>query len=247
MNKRILFVCGLILTGCAAHAPDRLGSAAEDKARSTAAPVPADTAPAKRMDLASMQVAIDGEPFQGDEGASLTLVGFHDFQCFYCAHFAANTLPQLEREYIRTGWVKYVFRDLPREETHPKSLKAGVAAHCAGEQQKFWPMHNLLFAGPNRLETEDLLRHAQTLGLNESKFRNCLENGGHEAGIRRDVADGTGLGVQVTPTFYLGFTPKSGKPMQVKAMLAGSQPYALFKQVIDDLLRQLDKGARRDP
>jgi protein-disulfide isomerase len=238
---RLMLLLGfLILTGCTAQ--------------TTVPPVPSSTigdtksakdgqAKAKPMIRPAQKpkwVATKGEPSQGSAQAPLTMVGFSDFECRFCAIFATQILPQLEREFIQTGQVNYVFRDVPVEKNHPQALPAAVAAQCAREQKKFWPMHNLLFSSAARLQPDDLLRHAQTLGFNESKFQRCLNNIAIEQSIRQDIAAATELGVKVTPTFFLGYTPKSGEKMEVKVMLAGSQPYELYKKVITDLLKQIN-------
>src|SRR6184192_654786 len=78
-------------------------------------------------------LSVDGEPFKGEKNAKLTLVEFSEFQCPFCGRHVRETYPQLEKEYIQTGKVKYVFRDLPLESIHKNAFKASEAAHCAGE------------------------------------------------------------------------------------------------------------------
>src|SRR6267378_5989755 len=74
---------------------------------------------------------IAGAPFKGDPTARLTLIEFSDYQCPFCARHAGDTLAQIERDYVKTGKVKYVVRDLPLEAIHPQAFKAAEAAHCA--------------------------------------------------------------------------------------------------------------------
>lgn len=183
-------------------------------------------------------IPITGEPYQGKADAPITLVGFSDYQCAFCAQFAMNTLPSLEKEFITTGTLKYVFKDLPLKDIHPWAFKAAVASHCAGDQGKYWPMHHLLFASSKRLDADNLKRNAQVLGLNISDFDECLQEGGHDEAIRRDVKTASKLKIKVTPTFFIGYTPEEGEPLQVQAMIAGSQPDKLFKKMISDLLRK---------
>jgi protein-disulfide isomerase len=91
-------------------------------------------------------VAIGDAPVKGNPNAKLTLIEFSDYQCPFCRRHAENTLPSLDKEYIATGKVRYVFHDFPLEAIHPQAFKAAEAAHCAGEQQKYWEMHGRLFA-----------------------------------------------------------------------------------------------------
>jgi hypothetical protein len=90
--------------------------------------------------------SIDDDPFRGDRSAKLTLIEFSDYQCPFCARHFREILPQIEREYIKSGKVKYVFRHFPIESIHKEAFKAAEAANCAGEQGKYWEMHAQRFA-----------------------------------------------------------------------------------------------------
>ena len=110
-------------------------------------------------------VATDGAPSRGKADARVTIVEFTDYQCPFCSRYVRETYPQLDKEYVQTGKVKYVLRDLPLEAIHPLAMKAAEAAHCAGEQGKYWEMHDRLFANQTELARTDLAKHAQALGL----------------------------------------------------------------------------------
>ena len=145
-------------------------------------------------------------------------------------------MPEIEKEYIGTGKVKYVFRDFPLESIHQNAFKAAEASRCAGEQGKYWEMHGQLFAHQQALSPTDLSGYAQALGLKAPLFQACLESGHYAAAIRKDIAEGQQAGVTGTPAFFLGLTdPNSGK---VKALrvIKGAQAYAGFKDAIDSLL-----------
>ncbi len=146
------------------------------------------------------------------------------------------TLPQIERDYIKTGKVKYVFRDLPLVSIHKQAFKAHEAANCAGDQEKYWEMHNQLFANQKKLRRKDLSDYAKSLGLNLSVFEGCLDSGKHEKGIRKDIASATDAGIRGTPTFLLGYTESDPSKVKAVRMLRGAQPYSQFKQAFDQLL-----------
>ena len=78
---------------------------------------------------------------------------FTDYQCPYCQRFFRGTYPQLEAKYIDTGNLRLVVKDFPLS-IHGHARKAAQAAHCAGEQDRFWEMHDLLFDNANRLQAE---------------------------------------------------------------------------------------------
>lgn len=181
-------------------------------------------------------LSVDNDPFKGDKNAKLTLIEFSDYQCPFCARHSRDTLPQLEREYIATGKVKYVFRNFPIESIHPQAFKAHEAANCAGEQGKYWEMHDRLFANQKMLGLKDLPTHAQSLELDLPRFQQCLESGRHAAKIRSDLADGQKAGVQGTPTFFLAVTEPNDTNLKALRVIRGAQPYAGFKQAIDSLL-----------
>jgi protein-disulfide isomerase len=147
-----------------------------------------------------------------------------------------ETLPQIEREYIVTGKVKYVFRNFPIESIHPHALKAHEAANCAGEQGKYWAMHHRLFANQHALGLNDLPGHARSVDLDLPKFQQCLDGGKYASRIRSDVADGHRAGVQGTPTFFLAVSEPDDSTVTAVRVIRGAQPYPAFKEAIDSLL-----------
>lgn len=181
-------------------------------------------------------LSVKDYPFKGEKNAKITLVEFSDYQCPFCSRHFRDTIPQLEREYISGGKVKYVFRNFPIESIHPQAFKAAEAANCAGEQRKYWEMHDRLFANQNLLGVKDLPNHAKTLGLDLTNFQQCLDSGKHASKIRSDLADGQKAGVQGTPTFFLGLTEPNDVNVKAARIIRGAQPYAAFKAAIDSLL-----------
>ncbi len=176
-------------------------------------------------------------PFKGAKDARLVIVEFSDYQCPFCARHVRETMPQIERTYVQTGKVKYVFRDFPLEAIHPQAFRAAEAARCAGDQGKFWEMHDRLFAHPNALEEKDLIAHAEALGLDAKRFRQCLERRRFAERVRRDLWEGQRAGVRGTPSFLVGFAESRGK-VRVVRVLRGAQPYEAFRETIEELLRE---------
>ena len=143
-------------------------------------------------------------------------------------------MPQIEKEYVDTGKMKHVFMDFPLA-MHKDAFKASEAGLCAGDQGKFWEMHDRLFANQQALKQEDLIKHAEALGLDAAKFKDCLDTGKHAEEIKKRTAEGQKAGVTGTPAFLLGFVEPEGKVKAVKK-ITGAQPYASFKDAIDSLL-----------
>jgi protein-disulfide isomerase len=180
-------------------------------------------------------INISKEPVKGDGNARVALIEFSDYQCPFCSRFGKDTYPQLETDYIKTGKLKYVFRDLPLD-FHKQAFKAAEAAHCAGEQGKFWEMHDQLFANNKALAPEDLTKYAGTLQLNTTLFQQCLDSARYAADIKKDIAEANSAGITGTPTFLLGTINTRDGTVKVTQKLVGAKPYAEFKAAIDSLL-----------
>lgn len=150
-------------------------------------------------------------------------------------------MPQIEKDYIKTGKAKYVLRDFPIESIHPQAFKAHEAANCAGEQGKYWEMHNRLFTNQKALGLKALPGHAEAIGLDLQTFKECLSSGKHDAEIRADMEDGVKAGVRGTPTFLLGLTEPNSSKVKATQIIRGAQPYSRFKQAIDRLLASQNK------
>jgi protein-disulfide isomerase len=127
-----------------------------------------------------------------------------------------------------------VLRDLPLEPIHPFALKAAEATHCAGDQGKYWEMHDRLFANQREITRADLSKHAQALGLNVSAFDQCLDTGKSLARVRKDIAEAEKLQANGTPTFFVGLT--DGNTQIKGTRIVGAVPYQTFKEAIDKLL-----------
>lgn len=136
---------------------------------------------------------------------------------------------------METGKLRYAVRDFPLQRIHPQAFKAAEAAHCAGDQGKYWEMHALLFANQQALSPADLPKHAGTVGLDPGKFQDCLDKGTHAVRVQSDLAEGEKAGVRGTPTFLLGVIEDESK-VRVVQMITGADPFATFKTAIDAAL-----------
>lgn len=97
------------------------------------------------------QVEIGALPAEGDDQAPVTIIEFSDYQCPFCGRFAQQTLPQIKKEYVSTGKVKWYFRDFPLSSIHPNAQKAAEAARCANDQKAFWKYHDQIYSNQNSL------------------------------------------------------------------------------------------------
>jgi protein-disulfide isomerase len=180
-------------------------------------------------------IDIVGSPSKGDKNAELILVEFSDYQCPFCARHFRETMPRIENDYIKTGKIRYIFRDFPIEAIHPGATKRHVMAHCAGEQDKYWNMHDLLFGRQKQAEL-DLPEYAQAAGMDTRTFLDCVENEKYADTIRHNFADGQKVAVRGTPSFFVGFALPNGSQMQSMWMIRGAVSYSVFRDTIEKLL-----------
>ena len=168
----------------------------------------------------------------GRADAPVTIIEFSDLQCPHCARNALNTFPEIKRNYIDTGKVRYVARDFPLP-MHPFAMPAAVATRCAGEQGKFWEYRHALFDRQNELATSPYDALAAELGLDVPRFAECRKDPAQVAAVRADIALAGSNRVTSTPTFLVGRVV-DGKLEGER--FAGAKPYADFAARIDAVL-----------
>jgi protein-disulfide isomerase len=182
------------------------------------------------------EISIAGLGARGQPDAPVTVVVFADYQDAQCARFFQETYPRIDESFVRPGAVLYVFKNFPDKTAHPQAFKAHEAAACAGDQGKYWEMHDLLLSDQSALDADDLLGHAKSLELDADLFRYCLTSGAHAATIRRDVDEGKKGGVTLTPVFAIGLTEPGAESIKVLRVVAGIQPYPVFEDAIGAVL-----------
>lgn len=171
----------------------------------------------------------DDDAFLGSADAPVTIIEFSDFQCPFCRKLWRDVLPQLKKDYIDTGKVKFVYRDYPLTGLHEMAQGSAEAAECADDQGKFWDMHDKMFAeqekkgaGTIAYTIIDLKKWAGQIGLNQSQFNDCLDTEKYKSEVEKDLADGTASGVRGTPAIFI-----NGK------LISGAQPFEVFKRATE--------------
>jgi len=176
------------------------------------------TTPAAGQGIVS-SLPLESLPTRGDPNAPVTVVEYADFQCPACGTFATQLEPGIVKDYIDAGKVKFVFHDFPLSQ-HPNAIPAAEAARCAGDQNAFWPMHDLLYA--QQAQWENLAQpgmqfagYAQQLKLDADAFNQCLSSHKYQPAVlqARDAANQAG--VDHTPTFTI-----DGKPYDMPELRA---------------------------
>lgn len=171
-----------------------------------------------------MDQLVDDDDVKGDPDAPVTIVEFSDFECPFCTRFFEQTLGQIEQNYIDTGKVKFVYRDFPLS-FHQNAQKAAESAECAGEQGRFWDMHDKLFESGVSGGVASFKQYAVDLGLDAAEFNSCLDSGRMASEVQKDMNDGAAAGVRGTPGFIVN-----------GVLISGAQPYSVFEQAIDQML-----------
>jgi protein-disulfide isomerase len=168
-----------------------------------------------------VNVASAGHPWTGGKDASVTIVEFSDFQCPYC-RAAEPILKQVRDKY--GDRIKLVYMDYPLP-MHPHALDAATAARCAGAQDKFWQFHDAMFADQTKLDPASLKSTATKAGLDRKQFDACFDSKQMVHAVQADQAEGSGLSVNGTPTFFI-----NGREV------VGAESVQSFSDIIDDEL-----------
>jgi protein-disulfide isomerase len=173
---------------------------------------------------------------KGAATAGLAVIEISDFECPYCAQAARDIHPQLDRDFVETNRVVYVFLHLPIEALHPHAVKAAQAADCSGHQGRFWDMHRVLFANRRALTDASLRGYATAIGLDRMMFDTCLNAPATADAVTADIELARRLGANSTPQFLLGFVRPDGTVLVTKR-LVGALPYQIVRQAIKDELK----------
>ena len=186
----------------------------------------------------------------GDPTAPIQIVEYGDFQCPHCDRFYTDTEPLLVEYFVKTGKIHFTYRSAgnwvsngsPTPNT--ESQDAAAAAYCAGDQNKFWEMHDALFANNRDVENQRsytdrrLAAIAEKVGLNMDAFRECYNSGKYEDQVQQDLADAEDAGISGTPYFVM--TYKVNGEVQTET-LGGAQSITEFQQKIEAALLVADQ------
>ena len=178
---------------------------------------------------------------KGSPRAPVIVYEMSDFQCPYCRQFALETFPSLDKEYITTGKVRWVFINFPLTSVHPHAAAAAQVALCAADQRGFWRVHDLLFRNqenwaPLKEAGPFFLSLADSAGLSKPKMLACLQAPETLNAVKANAEGAARSGAGSTPTFYI----EGG-------LLEGALPVAVFRQVLDSVyaVKTGSKAVRR--
>ena len=171
----------------------------------------------------------------GDVDAPLVLIEYSDYRCPFCGVFARDTLPQLTKEYIDAGKLRFEWRDFPV--FGEESMDGAMAARSAGEQGLYWEYHTAMYEdaperGHLKINREAIMKWAKQVGVPDlGKFEADLDNPDLRAAVEADAAQARKLGASGTPTFVVG-----------SRLVVGAQPIEAFRETIDEQLAALEEN-----
>ena len=184
---------------------------------------------------ASGALDISGHPSIGSTAAPLVLVEFGSFECPYCQRHLMETFPDLKRNYVDQGKLRYVFYDFALDPEHKYAQAAAEAAHCAAEQGKYWDFRQQLYRNQKALAPLFLEAHAENVGIQKKPFEACIESARHRSRVQADLKLARSLKIRGTPTFFLGYLEDGGKKAKITRRISGFRPFDLFAEHIDAL------------
>ncbi len=201
------------------------------------------TDPAGSLPL-EVKTSIDNDPILGNrETAQIAIVEFSDYECPFCERFWRQTLGQIKENFIDSGEVILVYRDLPLSFHDPAATEEANAAECARQQggdEVYYQFHDQIYEktpGNGQGISEDgLITIGTSLGLNRTKLAKCIQDQEFAEEIRKDTADANKVGINGTPGFVIGKLAQDGSVEGV--VISGAEPYVNFEKVINEQLQK---------
>lgn len=178
---------------------------------------------------ARAKLNLTGAQMLGSKDAPITIVEFTDYQCPFCQRFHSATYPELKKNFIDNGKVRFYSRDLPLDSLHPNAFRAAQSGRCAADQGQFWKMREVMALNPDKLDMDSLIGYAQDLKLDVPVFRSCIETEKYKSAVQSDVLEAMRVGADGTPAFVIGKSTPDGVDGE---LLVGAQPLPEFVRAI---------------
>jgi protein-disulfide isomerase len=185
----------------------------------------------KSGDFTVSELVTLGSPYMGDESAPITIIEFGDYQCTYCYKFHKDSLDVIQKEYIDSGKASLVFVDFTLN--GPDSVLAAEAAHCANEQGRFWPMHDVIYRSWKGERTgwvnrDSITQFAQAAEVDTASLNECLDSKKYHQKVLDTYEFAQGIEINATPSFLVISGDKITK-------ITGNQPLEVFRKVLDGM------------
>lgn len=191
------------------------------------------------VEFPEMTTNIGTSPILGDKSkAKVAIVEYSDYQCPFCQRHWQETHGKLIENYVNSGEIIIVYRELPLVSLHPDAPVASNAALCARDQKGdagYYQYHNEMFGG-TIVDRTSYTQFAKNIGLDVAKFDSCVDDEKFADAIAADTAEATRIGIGATPGFVVGILDDEGNVSGVN--IGGAYPYETFTQFIDQYLEE---------
>jgi len=173
-------------------------------------------------------------PVKGSTKAKVVMVEFSDYECPFCAKHATGVGQDIDKEFIATGKLRQAFANNPLR-SHRNAKLLALAAICAGEQNRYWEMHDALFSETPSTKDE-IIALAENLSVDSDPFQSCLENSVEPTKrIDEDTKKAQELAFKGTPAFAIGIVDEQGR-IEIKKFIMGAAPLHVFEKAINEAL-----------
>ena len=190
-------------------------------------------------EIKGVEFEIGDNEIEGSSSARLIMVQFSDYTCYHCALYTKETYPEILKNYVNRGKMRYVVVDYPLPGDTP-ATRAAEAVHCASEQGKFREMHEAVMSQQKFINDIDSV--ASFVDMDMDQFKACMESKKYESVINENIEIGFNLKIPSVPNFIIGgIDPENPKKVKGIAYIRGSKPYDHFKQEIDKALADLEE------
>ena len=191
-------------------------------------------------DLSAINPVTEDDHIRGNPNAPIMLVEYSDYDCPFCKNFH-ETMNQIMEDYGLSGQVAWVYRHFPLEQLHPNAPRIALASECVAElggDDAFWTFSDLVFEERSTNEPTDMTRlseFASSAGVSEADFTACLESERHKDKVEEDFNNAIAVGGRGTPHTVVLVGDQQG-------VINGAQPYSVVKQIVENLITQLEGG-----
>jgi protein-disulfide isomerase len=188
-----------------------------------------------QVDIRNKMIELNKDlAIKGSDGAKIVLINFTDYQCSFCGRFSRETLPQIVKNYVDTGKIRYAVVDFPLP-IHEQAFKAAEASRCAKEQGHYWDISELMMFKQQKLN--DLSGFGKDIGLDINKFEDCLSTSKYATAIKNDMSIAAKIGVNGVPGFIIALAD-SVNALEFKgfSIINGAKPYEIFQKELDSAI-----------
>ena len=189
-------------------------------------------------------ISLDRATVRGNAAATIGVLEFADYQCPFCAQIERTAIQPVVREYVEPGKIRLAYLELPLTQIHPLALNASKTALCAGNQGKYWPVHDALFGNHDKLDETHVRSLALAASVDVAALSTCLKDDAVGKRVAADALMARTLGVSGTPTLFFGIIQADGR-LKVTKRLHGMQPIDAIRNILNEMIKSTAPSSTR--